>query len=69
VTRDFTIKLDVKTNWKEKRWIQIFTTPNEPIGTRKPSTERKNKIKKDLNDKFISLFIKYPDQHYLECYN
>lgn len=59
----------MKTNWKERRWIQIFTTPNEPIGTRKPNKDRKNKIKKDLNDKFLSLFIQYPDPRYIECYN
>jgi hypothetical protein len=27
-TKEFLIRLDIKPNWKEKRWIQIFTTPN-----------------------------------------
>ena len=25
-TKEFVIHLDVKTNWKERRWIQIYTT-------------------------------------------
>ena len=68
-TKEFVIHLDVKTNWKERRWIQIYTTGTEPIGIRKPSKDRKNKIKKDLNDKFLSLFLLYPDDRYLQCYN
>ena len=69
-TKDFIIKLDVKTIWNEKRWIQIFTTGTEPIGMRKPpSLERKKKLKKDLNEKFLSLFHLYPDERYVQYYN
>lgn len=69
-TKDFTVKLDVKTIWTEKRWIQIFTTGTEPIGMRKaPSLEKKRKYKKDLNDKFLSLFYLYPDHRYIQYYN
>ena len=69
-TKDFVIKLDVRTIWTEKRWIQIFTTGTEPIGMRKPpSLEKKKKLKKDLNDKFLSLFQLYPDERYIRYYN
>ena len=34
-----------------------------------PSLERKKKLKKDLNDKFLSLFYLYPDERYIEYYN
>lgn len=39
-TKDFVMKIDGEINLREKRerrWIQIYTSPNEPIGTRKPS--------------------------------
>ena len=69
-TKDFIIKLDVKTIWNERRWIQIFLTGTEPIGMRKqPSLERKKKMRKDLNDKFESLFYLYPDKRYIQYYN
>lgn len=68
-TKEFTLHIEVETNWKERRWIQIYTSNSEHAGGRKPPPkERKNKMRKELNDKFLSLFILYPDERYLECY-
>lgn len=68
-TKDFVIKLDMRTAWNEKRWIQIFLTATEPISTRKPpSLERRKKMKKDLESS-MSLFYLYPDKRYIQYYN
>ena len=40
-TKQFCVYLDIQANWKERRWIELWTRENpDSIGYRKPRKEK-----------------------------
>ena len=62
--------LDLDPNWKERRWIELWTRLNpDSIGYRKPRKEKdKGNHFRHLQMKMRSLFILYPDKKFFQCY-
>lgn len=69
-TKEFCIYLDMEANWKERRWIELWTRLNpDSIGYRKPRKEKdKGNHFRHLQMKMRSLFILYPDKKFIQCY-
>lgn len=69
-TRQFCVYLDMEPNWKERRWIELWTRENpDSIGYRKPRKEKdKGNNFRHLKMKMRSLFMLYPDKKYIQCY-
>lgn len=63
--------MDIEPNWKERKWIELWTRENpDSIGYRKPRKEKdKGHSFRHLKMKMRSLFILYPDKKYIQCYN
>jgi hypothetical protein len=69
-TKEFCVYLDIESNWKERRWIELWTRENpDSIGYRKPRKDKdKGNSFRHLKMKMRSLFVLYPDKKYLQCY-
>lgn len=69
-TKEFCIYLEIEPNWKERRWIELWTRLNpDSIGYRKPRKEKdKGNHFRHLQMKMRSLFILYPDKKFVQCY-
>ena len=70
LSKEFTISLEFSANWKEKRWIELFTRENpDGITYKKPRKDDHKIYFKHLKPKLRALFIPYPDPLYQEYYN